>query len=72
MVSIKHRTKAHTFTIQLVEQSQHHNFVVRTAVTLQPLRLRGWTDRGSNPGKSKRFFSSRKCSGRLWGPSTLV
>jgi hypothetical protein len=30
----------------------------------------GWTIRGSNSGRGKRFFSSPKCPDRLWVPSS--
>jgi hypothetical protein len=32
----------------------------------------GWTVWGSNPGRSKRFFSSPKCPDQLWGLPSLL
>jgi len=32
----------------------------------------GWTVQGSNPGKSKRFYSFPKRPDRLWGPPSLL
>lgn len=35
-------------------------------------RLGGWKVRGSNPGRSVRFLSTRKCPNRLWGATCLL
>ena len=34
-------------------------------------KAKGWTFRGSNPGRGKRFFFPQKHQGQLWAPPSL-